>query len=93
MFNDTNISHGICDKWTGLFADYHARLHLHYLEVSYAQLLQQNRNLIHPVPEAVINRLLDKLDIPDYSEAHDVQRTSLTATDTHPFTRTAWRAQ
>ncbi|MFC0034285.1 AAA family ATPase [Cardiobacterium valvarum] len=73
IFNATNISRDIRDKWTGLFADYHARIHLHYLEVPYTQLLQQNRNREHPVPETVISHLLDKLDIPEYSEAHDVQ--------------------
>ncbi|WP_298642818.1 AAA family ATPase [uncultured Cardiobacterium sp.] len=73
VFNATNIGRDIREKWTGLFAAYHARLHLHYLEVPYTQLLQQNRNRARPVPEAVISRLLDKLDIPDYSEAHNVQ--------------------
>ena len=73
VFNATNIGRDIREKWTGLFAAYHARLHLHYLEVPYTQLLQQNRNRAHPVPEAVISHLLDKLDIPDYSEAHNVQ--------------------
>ena len=60
MFNTTNIGRDIREKWTDLFA----RLHLHYLEVPYTQLLQQNRNRAHPVPEAVISRLLDQLDIP-----------------------------
>ena len=72
IFNATNISRDIRYKWTGLFADYHARIHLHYLEVPYTQLLQQNRNREHPVPETVISHLLDKLDIPDYSEAHEL---------------------
>ena len=72
IFNATNLSRDIRDKWTGLFADYHARIHLHYLEVPYTQLLQQNRNREHPVPETVISHLLDKLDIPDYSEAHEL---------------------
>lgn len=51
----------------------HVRIHLHYLEMPYVQLLQQDRNREHPVPEAVISLLSGKLDVSDYSEAHDVQ--------------------
>ena len=55
-----------------MFADYGARVHLIYLEVPYTQLLSQNRNREYSVPNDVIHRMINKLEIPDYSEAHTV---------------------
>ena len=53
-------------KWTQLFADYRARIHITYLEVPWLQLLQQNKQRAHAVPEDV------KLELPGYDEAHEV---------------------
>ncbi|MBF1266141.1 MAG: poly(A) polymerase, partial [Neisseria sicca] len=47
-------------------------VHLIYLEVPYTQLLSQNRNREYSVPNDVIHRMINKLEIPDYSEAHTV---------------------
>ncbi|RRD91617.1 AAA family ATPase [Conchiformibius steedae] len=70
VFNATNTTREMRGKWLQLFHDYHARTHLLYLEVPYPQLLTQNRNRRHAVPDNVLHRLLDKLDIPEYGEAH-----------------------
>ena len=58
---------------TQLFADYRARIRISYLEVPWQQLLRQNKQREHSVPEAVIRRLLGKLEIPFYDEAHEVE--------------------
>ena len=48
------------------------RPHPHHLEVPWLQLLQQNKQRAHAVPEDVIRHLLGKLELPGYDEAHEV---------------------
>ena len=72
VFNATNLTRDIRSKWLPMFADYGARVHLVYVEVSYTQLLVQNRNREYSVPEDVLHRMVAKLEIPDCSEAHIV---------------------
>lgn len=72
VFNTTNLTRDLRGKWTALFADYRARIHLIYLEVPWPQLLQQNKQREHSVPEDVIRHLLGKLEMPGYDEAHEV---------------------
>ena len=72
VFNATNLTRELRGKWTQLFADYRARIRISYLEVPWQQLLRQNQQREHNVPEAVIRRLLGKLEIPFYDEAHEV---------------------
>ena len=73
VFNATNITREMRSKWLDLFHNYGARTHLLYVEVPYQQLLAQNRYRQYNVPESVIHKLLMKLEIPDYSEAHSLQ--------------------
>ena len=72
VFNATNLNRDLRSKWLPMFADYGARVHLIYLEVPYTQLLSQNRNREHSVPNDVIHRMINKLEIPDYGEANTV---------------------
>ena len=72
VFNATNLTRELRGKWTQLFADYRARIRITYLEVPWQQLLRQNQQREHSVSEAVIRRLLGKLEIPFYDEAHEV---------------------
>ena len=72
VFNATNLTRELRGKWTQLFADYRARIHITYLEVPWPQLLAQNKQRAHAVPEDVIRHLLGKLEIPGYDEAHEV---------------------
>ena len=44
----------------------------HLFGSAYTQLLSQNRNREHSVPNDVLHRMIEKLEIPDYSEAHTV---------------------
>ena len=73
VFNATNITREMRGKWTALFADYHARIRLIYLEVPYQQWLRQNRERTHAVPEKALHELLGKLELPGYGEAHEVR--------------------
>ena len=72
VFNATNLTRELRGKWTQLFANYRARIHITYLEVPWPQLLAQNKQRAHAVPEDVIRHLLGKLEIPGYDEAHEV---------------------
>ena len=55
------------------FAAYQARIHIVYLEVPLEEILQRNRSRTATVPEAVIHKLAARLDIPDITEAHQVE--------------------
>jgi len=73
VFNGTNITSDMRGKWIALFTDYGARVRIVYLEVPYTTMLSQNAQREHKVPELVIDRLIDKLEIPSYKEAHDIE--------------------
>ena len=71
-FNATNITRDMRARWIGLFTEYKAHVRIVYIEVPYRTLLKQNANRPHPVPTAVLERLLGKLEMPDVREAHEV---------------------
>jgi len=71
-FNATNTTRLIRDRWINLFADYKARIEIVYLEPPLQVILKQNSQRKERVPEAIISRLLEKLEPPTLAEAHDV---------------------
>jgi predicted kinase len=73
VWNATNITRQMRSQWIDLFTSYKARVKLVYIEVPYNEWLRQNREREFPVPEHVLFRLLDKLEIPLLHEAHEVQ--------------------
>lgn len=73
VFNATNITSEMRGKWCSLFESYGAKICIHYIEVPYKQLLAQNHNRQYKVPENALERLLDKLEIPDWDEAHHIE--------------------
>lgn len=72
MWNATNVSKRIRAQCTRIFADYGARIRIVYVEVSEPTLHAQNRARRAPVPAHVLKGLLEKWEIPDASEAHEV---------------------
>lgn len=72
VFNATNITGDMRGKWISLFTDYGGRVKIIYLEVPYKQLISQNHNREHKVPEAVIDKMISKLEIPSPREAHEI---------------------
>jgi putative nucleotidyltransferase with HDIG domain len=72
VWNATNLSRQLRGQCIRLFADYGARVRIVYLEVDPARLYRQNRERASPVPESVIERLLDRWEVPDATEAHEV---------------------
>jgi predicted kinase len=72
-WNATNITQQMRAQWIDLFASYKARVKLVYVEVPYKDWFRQNNEREHPVPEAVLSRLLNKLEVPSLHEAHEVK--------------------
>ena len=74
VFNATNLTADMRGRWLSLFHEYDARVRIVYLEVPYARLLKQNRDRAHPVPEAAVERMIDRLELPGPAEADEVVR-------------------
>ncbi|MEQ4620277.1 AAA family ATPase [Providencia vermicola] len=72
IWNATSLSASLRASMIDLFARYQAKVHLIYLEVPYKQWQQQNRQRQYAVPEKVMSRMADKLEIPTPDEAHQV---------------------
>lgn len=72
VWNATNVSKRIRAQCTRIFADYGARIRIVYVEVSEPTLHAQNRARRAPVPAHVLAGLLEKWEVPDASEAHEV---------------------
>ena len=73
VFNGTNVSRFIRDPLISFFREYGARIKIVYVEPSsFKELLKRNRNRPEPVPEKVILKLADKLEVPDLTEAHEL---------------------
>jgi putative nucleotidyltransferase with HDIG domain len=69
-FNATNITRQMRQRWIELFADYDARIEIIYIEPPLETVLSHNRRRANPVPEAVILKLLEKLEPPTITECH-----------------------
>jgi len=67
-FNATNVTRQMRQRWINLFAEYGARIENVYLEPPLPLILQQNKRRPSCVPEAVILRLLEKLEPPALTE-------------------------
>jgi predicted kinase len=72
VWNATNLSRSLRAIVLGLFFDYDARVRIVYVEVPEATLRAQNRARIAAVPESVMERLLDRWEVPEQGEAHEV---------------------
>ena len=72
VFNATNIIQQLRSQWIDLFTTYGATVKIVYLEVPYAQLMQQNQNRVYIVPTNVMERMIKKLEIPSTIEAETV---------------------
>ncbi len=72
IWNATNIVRSTRAGLIRLFADYHARTRIVYLELPIDRVLAQNSDRQAQVPRAVIYRYHDRLQIPDITEADRV---------------------
>jgi predicted kinase len=72
VWNATNISRQLRGQSIDLFATYGAYIKLVYVEAPYATWKKQNNQRQEAVPEKVMDRLLQKLEVPQMYEAHEV---------------------
>jgi predicted kinase len=72
VWSATNLSRQLRGQCVQLLADYRAHIRIVYVEVPEDRLLCQNRQRPAPVPLAVLERLLDRWEVPDLTEAHRV---------------------
>lgn len=72
VWNATNISRQLRGSLVRLFSGYNARVRIVYLEPSYSEILRRNNNRAARVPEGVIFRMRNKLEVPTIIEAHEV---------------------
>lgn len=73
VWNATNITRTLRDPLVTLFTAYHARVRLVYVETPYAMLLGRNRTRgANALPDAALNRLITRLDVPEVCEAEKV---------------------
>lgn len=70
IWNATNLSRMLRDPLIDMVLNYGARANLVYCEAPRTTLIQRNRERSAPVPAAVIERLVGRLDWPDLTEAH-----------------------
>jgi putative nucleotidyltransferase with HDIG domain len=72
VWNATNLSRRLRATCLRLLADYDARVRIVYVEAPEPTLRAQNRARKAVVPDRVIDALLDRWEVPDRSEAHEV---------------------
>lgn len=74
IWNATNIIQETRQKLCGLFSAYGARVRIVYLEAPYRELLRRNEKRSRHIPVSVLERMIDKLEIPAGWEGYEVLR-------------------
>ena len=72
IWNASNLSRHVRAECVRLFHEHNARVRIVYVEASPDRLFAQNRQRRRKVPESVIERLLDRWEVPDLTEAHQI---------------------
>jgi predicted kinase len=73
VWNAPNLSRNIRGECIRLLHEFGAHVRLVYVEVPTERLFAQNRQRRRRVPEKVIERLLDRWEVPDRTEAHRLE--------------------
>jgi predicted kinase len=73
VWNATNLTRQMREQLIDMFVTYKAKVKIVYLEVPFGQQQKQNTNREHAVPGAVIERMINKLEMPQVWEAHEVE--------------------
>ena len=72
VWNATSLT-VLRDQQVALFEQYHARVRIVFLETDWRENLRRNADREAAVPEAVISRMLDRLEPPERWEARNVR--------------------
>ncbi|NER95341.1 MAG: AAA family ATPase [Symploca sp. SIO1B1] len=72
VWNATNLSRQLRSTLINLFTNYQGRIRIVYLESPWQELLRRNQHRTHRVPEKVLYRMRNRLEVPNIIEAHQV---------------------
>ena len=72
VWNSTNLSRNVRSEGVRLFHSHGARVQVVYTEASSPALFARNRDRNKRVSEKVVERLLDRWEVPDRTECHTV---------------------
>jgi putative nucleotidyltransferase with HDIG domain len=72
VWNATNLSHQLRSGIIRFFSSYNASIRIVYLESPWEELLTRNRNRQAKVPETVLYRMRNRLEVPEITEAQQV---------------------
>ncbi len=70
IWNATNITALMRKQLIDLFVSYQAYVELVYIEKPHRQWRVQNRDRAYPLPDAVLDKMLHNLEVPQQTEAH-----------------------
>jgi predicted kinase len=73
VWNATNLSREIRAQVIDLLAAYYSFARIVYVEASHDVLFTQNRSRKDAVPEGAIEKMVDRWQVPDLTEAHQVE--------------------
>ncbi|WP_414624198.1 AAA family ATPase [Calothrix sp. CCY 0018] len=72
VWNATNLNKQLRGMLINLFAAYQAEIRIVYLEKSWTELLRRNQTRTEKLPEKVLYRMKNRLEVPTVIEAHRV---------------------
>ena len=72
VWNATNFSRDLRERCLPLFFDYGAQVRIVYLEAPPQELERRNQSRLRPVPQAVVERMISRWEVPDLTEAHSL---------------------
>ena len=72
VWNATNVSRQLRGLVLDMLLSYQAHVRICYVEASRKILTEQIRQRDRKIPERIMNRLIDRWEIPDITEAHEV---------------------
>jgi predicted kinase len=73
IWNATNISRDMREKVIALAAGYGARIRIVYVEAPADLMHERNAQRDNPVPQAPLERMLRRWQVPDLTEAHELE--------------------
>lgn len=73
IWNATNITKQMRSQLIDLFFSYNAKVKIIYIEKPFKDWKKQNKNREYEVPDFVLEKLLSKLEIPEFTEGVEVR--------------------
>ena len=72
VWNAANLSRSVREQCINLFATYRARVKIVYVEAPERVLFRQNASREEAVPASAVRKMMERWQVPDLAEAHEV---------------------